>query len=302
MLETNQLRKSYGTNEVLKGVDLKVAAGEICTLIGPNGAGKSSLVSILCGTRNADSGSFRIACAGGGEGKGTNGIGCAPQELGLYPTLSARRNLLFFAGINGLKGRERRSRVERVAEELGIADILDKRVSSLSGGQKRRVHAAAAMAHSPGMLFLDEPTAGADIQARASMLEAVKRAAAAGCAVLYATHYLSEAETLGATVAILEGGRIMVRSSIGDFVEAHGVSRAILRFEGEAPRLEGWTAAGGCLEKAGPEPALAAARAVAGLGGAAGRLRGVEVLPASLESAYAALTGRAAAPKGGSDE
>ena len=186
MLEIEGLRKSYGKLRVLEGVDLRVAPGEVCGLIGPNGAGKTTLVSIVTGLRDADAGSVRVAGLDAASNrKAIRGIvGCAPQELGLYPTINVRANMEFFGRWNGVTGRQLSTRIDEVADALDLTNLLERRAGDLSGGQKRRLHTALAMLHAPRLLFLDEPTVGADVVARMKLLEAVKKIAADGCAVV----------------------------------------------------------------------------------------------------------------------
>jgi ABC-2 type transport system ATP-binding protein len=296
MLSIKGLKKSYGKVKALDGVDLSVAPGEVCALIGPNGAGKTTLVSIVAGLREADEGEVRVAGkdAFARRREIRSLIGCAPQDLGLYPTISVRANMEFFARWNGLGGRSLRARIDEVAEQVEVADLLDRRAGDLSGGQKRRLHAGLAMLHKPRLLFMDEPTVGADVAARMNLLEAVKRIAGEGCAVVYATHYLAEVEALGASVAVLEAGRIRERGPLAQVVARYGQARAELEFTGDAPSLPGWTREGSRLSITTQDPAAETARAIAALNGAASRLRGVRIVPSSLESAYLAITGHGA--------
>ncbi|HVO37852.1 MAG TPA: ABC transporter ATP-binding protein [Spirochaetia bacterium] len=297
MLHIEGLAKSYGELRALRGVDLHVAPGEVCGLIGPNGAGKTTLVSIVTGLRDADAGSVRVAGLDVSAGARANRkavrrlIGCAPQELGLYPTISVRANMEFFGRWNGVTGHTLQERIGEVADTLDLADLLNRRAGDLSGGQKRRLHTGLALLHSPRLLFLDEPTVGADVVARMRLLEAVKKIAARGCAVVYATHYLAEIESLGASVALLEGGVIVERGPLADVVSRHGQARAELEFTGDAPRLEGWQQKGSRLLLMTPDPASATAAAMTRLNGDSARLRGVRIVPASLESAYLSITG-----------
>jgi len=297
MLRIEGLKKSYGKLRVLEDVDLHVAPGEVCGLIGPNGAGKTTLVSIVTGLRDADAGSVCVAGLEAVPSSNANRkairriVGCAPQELGLYPTISVRENMEFFGLWNGVRGRALHARIDEVSDALDLADLLDRRAGDLSGGQKRRLHTGLAMLHAPRLLFLDEPTVGADVVARMKLLEAVKKIAADGCAVVYATHYLAEIESLGASVAVLEAGRIRERGPLAEVVARHGQSRAELEFKGEAPLLNGWQQKGSRLWAMTADPASATAAAIAKLNGDAARLRGVRIVPASLESAYLSITG-----------
>ena len=294
MLRIRGLSKSYGRVEVLRGLDLDVQPGEICGLIGANGAGKTTLVSIATGLRAADGGSVRI------EGLDVvhdlrrirSRIGVAPQDLGIYPTLSVRANLEFFGGLNGVRGAQLRRRITDVAVELSLQDLLSRRAGTLSGGQKRRLHTALALVHRSSLLFLDEPTVGADVVTRGKLLTVVQRLAGEGCAIVYATHYLAEIEVMGASVAILAGGVIQERGDLASVVARHGRSTAELEFAGAAPVLDGWAHDGAFVRITAPDPARAVAAAIASLDGAATRLRNVRIMPANLESAYLAVTGQ----------
>ena len=294
MLEIAGLRKAYGNHEVLRGVDLEARAGEIVGLLGPNGAGKTTLVLIVAGLRRADAGAVTVdgIDALAHPERAREVLGLAPQELGIYPVLSVERNLRFFAELSGLTGRRLRERVIEVADTLDLTKLLGQRASTLSGGQKRRLHTAMALVHEPKVLFLDEPTVGADVQTRNRILEVVRRRAEAGCAVVYTSHYLTEIEDLAATVAVLEAGRVVARGSLTDLVAQHGSPALRLTFEGPAPALEGFEVAGSIATLRTPDPARAAAGILGRLNGSTERLRSVDIVRPSLEAAYLALTGR----------
>ena len=298
MLQVRGLSKAYGRLEVLRGLDLDVRPGEICGLLGRNGAGKTTLVSIAAGLCAADGGSVRIDGLDASRDMRSirSRVGVAPQDLGIYPTLSVSANLACFGGLNGVRGSALRRRIAEVAEELSLHDLLSRRAGTLSGGQKRRLHTALALLHGAKLLFLDEPTVGADVVSRGELLAAVKRLANDGCAVVYATHHLAEVEDMGASVAILEGGVIQERGDLAVVVARHGRSTAELEFAGEAPVLAGWEHDGACIRRTAPDPARAAAAAIAALDGDATRLRNVRIVPANLESAYLAVTGHSPEP------
>jgi ABC-2 type transport system ATP-binding protein len=198
VLHAKDLRKSYRQVAALDGFDLDVEAGEIVGLIGHNGAGKSTFVSVVSGLVKADGGELRI---------GTKQIGVAPQTLGLYPTATVREHLRLFARLNGTRD------LGDVAADLLLTDLLDKKVKELSGGQQRRVQAATALVHRPRLLLLDEPTVGADPVTRDALLQAVRRHAERGAAVVYTTHYLPELDKLDATLAVAQHGRVIARGS-----------------------------------------------------------------------------------------
>ncbi|GGZ50235.1 ABC transporter ATP-binding protein [Streptomyces inusitatus] len=301
VLDVRELRKSYGDLTALDGVDLRVAAGEIVSLLGPNGAGKSTFVSIVAGLRRADSGSVEVAGvdAAADPGAARRMTGLVPQDLGVYPPLSTRRNLRLFGELAGLRGRELGARIGEVSRALSIETLLDRPVGELSGGQKRRAHTAMALLHRPRLLLLDEVTAGADIESRARLLDVVRELAADGSAVVYSTHYLQEVETLGASVALLEAGTVIARGSVRELVAGHSTPTVEFRFAGPAPLAadgrghEGFAERdGGVLRVTTRDPAATIATTVLALGEDAGRLRGVEIVEPSLETVYLALTGR----------
>jgi ABC-2 type transport system ATP-binding protein len=295
MLRVSGVTKAYGEQPVLRGVDLEVAPGQILGLVGANGAGKTTLISIVSGLRRCDAG--RVTVAGidalAHPKQAAGSIGLAPQELGIYPTLTVRENLYDFARLAGVGGRASRARTAEVAELLGLTDQLRLRADQLSGGQKRRLHTAMAILHRPRLLVLDEPTVGADVASRAGILEIVREMAVAGTAVLYTTHYLTELEQLDAEIAVLDSGVIGVRGSCREVVERWATASVALRFAGPAPALEGWIAAGPRLTptRAVADPGATAAAALVALGSRVSDLVGVDVTRPSLEAAYLAITG-----------
>ncbi|MQY27871.1 ABC transporter ATP-binding protein [Nocardia aurantia] len=215
MLVAEGLVKRYGGRNALDGFDLTVAPGEIAGLIGHNGAGKTTFVEIVTGLVRPDAGRVRVggldAVRAGRAARGL--LGVAPQEMALYHRATARENVRLFAGLAGLRGRARETRVADILGELMLTDVADEPTGALSGGQRRRVQAATAMVAAPPLLLLDEPTAGADPDTRTALLAAVKARAAAGAAVLYTTHYLPELADLGATLALARAGRVVARGT-----------------------------------------------------------------------------------------
>jgi ABC-2 type transport system ATP-binding protein len=293
VLHVEDLRKSYGPVTALQGVDLDVARGEIVSLLGPNGAGKTTLVSIVAGLRRADAGVVLV------DGRDASSrsvevrrcIGLAPQELGLYPVVSVRNNLLLFGRLAGMRGQTLRGRIDEVAEALDITDLLDRQGGTLSGGQKRRVHTAIALLHRPPLLLLDEATTGADVETRANILDLVRGLAEEGSAILYSTHYLQEVEDLGATVALLDQGRVIARGPVDELIAAHASPLVELTFHGDVPSVDGQgTVDGSRLRLKTVDPAATLAEILPRL--PAGSLDTVEIVRPSLEAVYLALTGR----------
>ena len=295
VLYVEGLSKSYGERQVLKSVDLEVMPGEILGLLGHNGAGKSTTISIIAGLREASAGQAWVngvdALKDSQAARRFHGV--APQDLGIYTTLTVRRNLRFFGELAGLRGKLLDERVEEIASALSLTPLLERPAGQMSGGEKRRLHTGMAMLHHPKLLILDEPTVGADVRTRAEILNVVKRLAAEGRAVVYSTHYMPEIEELGASVAILQGGEIIARGSIAELISRHSETAVELRFDGTPPALPGYDARvdGSLLRISTDEPTETAASAIASLGSDMARLRGVEVIRPSLESVYLKLTG-----------
>lgn len=298
MLEVLEVVKSYNGVSVLKGVTVGLGAGEILGLIGPNGAGKTTLVSIIAGLRKPDAGSVRI-----GEidvlrnpTRARRLIALAPQELGIYPTITVRENLVYFGELSGLSRHALSQRIDDVAELMHLTHLLSRRAHALSGGEKRRLHSAVALLSRAPLLLLDEPTAGADVRTRDDILRVVKLLADEGSAVLYTTHYMSEVEALEASVAILDEGEVIAQGPLDRLLAKFGHSAVELVFDGPAPSLtlgsEKVWVEDSSLRIMSDRPAAAAARAIGALGDDTARLQYVEIIHANLESAFLSLTGR----------
>jgi ABC-2 type transport system ATP-binding protein len=290
------LRKAYGGEPALRGVDLDVAEGEIVALLGPNGAGKTTLVSIVAGLRKADEGVVEVAGVDAlrRSREVRRLLGLAPQDTGIYPVVSVRQNLTLFGELSGLTRRDARRRADEVAEALAITDLLARQAGRLSGGQKRRVHTAIAFMHRPRLLLLDEATTGADVETRAHILELVRRLAAEGSAVLYSTHYLAEVGSLtGASVAVLDDGRVIARGDVAELVAAHAVPVLELSFHGDPPPLalpDAVVVDSRRVRIPAPDPAATLVAVLPDL--PPGLLESVEIVRPDLESVYLALTGR----------
>ncbi len=225
ILTVRELRKQYGDHEVVKGINFSVKDGEVFGLLGPNGAGKTQTISMLTGVIEPTSGTAEI---GGydirkqmNEVKKINGL--VPQDLALYPTLSARANLNFFGRIYGLRGKALKERVEDVLRVVALTDRADEAVENYSGGMKRRVNIATGLVHQPRLFFLDEPTVGVDPQSRNHIFESVMRLnRERGMSIVYTSHYMEEVELLCDRVAIIDKGEIIAMDSIKNLVAMLG--------------------------------------------------------------------------------
>ncbi|AFY40264.1 Fe(3+)-transporting ATPase [[Leptolyngbya] sp. PCC 7376] len=213
MLEINNLQKTYGKRQVLKGLTLHIQAGEIYGLLGPNGAGKTTTINILCNLLKGDRGEIRIA--GQSVSEATKKIiGVAPQENLLYKTLSCAENLRFFAKIYGIRGKNCDKRIDYCLDAVGLGDRRNSPVESLSGGMQRRMNVAVALVHNPQLLILDEPTTGLDIETRYDIWALIQQLRADGMTILLTTHLLDEAERLCQRIGVLKGGQIVAEGTL----------------------------------------------------------------------------------------
>ncbi len=229
LLEVADLRRSFGDLVAVDSVSLQVESGETYGLLGPNGAGKTTTISMICGLLEPDAGTVTVC----GEPISSRAIaprrhiGYVPQDLALYPDLTARENLTFFGRVQGLSGDALRSTVGAGLEVAGLDGRADDRVEDYSGGMKRRLNIAIGLLHQPRLLILDEPTVGVDPQSRNAILATVEGLADEGRAVVYTTHYMEEAQRLCDRVGIIDQGRL----------QAEGTRRELMALIGEGDRV-----------------------------------------------------------------
>ncbi len=298
----------------MDGVSFAVHPGEIFGLLGPNGAGKTTAISIISTLLKSDSGSVRI---GGYDvlkdpGRVRPLLGLVPQETGVYPMLSARENLEYFAGIQGIHGRELKLRIEEALEIGGLQKYADKpRVGYFSGGMRRRLNLAAGLVHRPRLLLLDEPTVGVDTQSRILILDNIKRLNREdGMAVLYTTHYIEEAESLCDRVAIMDHGRILACDDVGRLVASVSGTTIDVTLGQPSPDFAaalsesaGITSVTAlddhryAVQAADQERGLAALVGVAGRNGVT--FEALRIVPPSLEQVFLSITGRGLRDEGG---
>jgi ABC-2 type transport system ATP-binding protein len=276
LLKVDHLSFSYGDRSALDDLSLELRPGEILGLLGPNGAGKSTLMALATGLLEPRSGSVRTAGGDPRDPAVRARFGLAPQELALYDDLSAWENLLFFGRVQGLAGNGLALRARQVLAESGLTGRERDRVSTFSGGMKRRLNLAVALLHQPDLLLLDEPTAGVDPQSRLALYDLVLAQRAAGRGVLYATHYMEEAQRLCDHVAVLDQGRLLDCGAVPELLERHG-GPSIL----EAQR------AGGTIRRETTDPMGELLRLHA-----EGPLAAFTVRPPDLEQVFLRLTGR----------
>jgi ABC-2 type transport system ATP-binding protein len=216
-IEASSLRKTYkGGVVALDGLGFEVETGTVFGLLGPNGAGKSTTVKILTTMSRADSGEARVAgldVVRDAE-RVRRSIGVVGQRPGLDPDATGRENLEMQAELYGVRGRERRTRVDELLERLGLAEVSRRLAKTYSGGMQRRLDVALGLVHRPQVLFLDEPTTGLDPEARADLWQEIERLARnEEMTILLTTHYLEEADRLASELAIVDRGRIVAQGS-----------------------------------------------------------------------------------------
>ncbi|MBW1734936.1 MAG: ABC transporter ATP-binding protein [Deltaproteobacteria bacterium] len=223
VVEINGLRKSYGSGaEALAGVDLAVERGDCFGLLGPNGAGKTTLISILCGILAPSSGTVRVyGKLPGKDRRLRKRVALVPQDIALYPTLTARENLFYFGRMLGLSGRHLSDSVEKSVGFLDLAESSDRRVEQCSGGIKRRINLSVALLGQPGLLVLDEPTAGIDVQTRLNILEKIAELNRKGMTLVYTSHYIEEAQKVCNRVAVMDSGRVLTQGPLDEVISLH---------------------------------------------------------------------------------
>jgi ABC-2 type transport system ATP-binding protein len=306
MLECRGLRRCFGDLVAVDGVGFHIDPGETYGLLGPNGAGKTTTISMIAGLLERGAGEIVVA----GEPMTTHAvraksaIGYVPQDLAIYPDLSARENLMFFARLYSMPTAEAKRRSDEVLELTGLSDRAHDLTKKYSGGMKRRLNIGIGLLHQPKLLILDEPTAGVDPQSRNAILESVEGLSAEGKAVLYTTHYMEEAERLCDRVGIIDYGKLIAEGTPQELVSLVGErDRVHLTAAGDLaktaavledrPWVHQATATGDGIDLVVDDarenlPAILSDAAAAGTA-----VKSVEVTQPDLEAVFLHLTGRA---------
>ncbi len=213
--------KRYGSHVVLDYIDLDIQEGEIIGLLGPNGAGKTTLIQTLTGMTPFERGKVELfgQLKNPFSNQNKERIGLVTQEITVFEELTAKENLQFFAGVYGLKGQEKKKRVEEALEFVGLGEKGNKVPTKFSGGMKRRLNIACALTHQPEFLIMDEPTVGIDPQSRNYILEAVRKLRDNGTTILYTTHYMEEVQAIASRVVIMDQGQIIKEGTVEELID-----------------------------------------------------------------------------------
>ena len=305
-IQVHHLQKWFGEFTAVKNASFEVQQGEIFSLLGPNGAGKSTTISMLsCLLEPSGGEAFVMGHAVTSEAQAVKAsIGVVPQEIALYPDLSARENLSFWGKMYGLRGKALNQRVDEVLDIIGLADRQKDRVEKFSGGMKRRVNIGAALLHKPEVIIMDEPTVGIDPQSRRHILDNVKALNEQGMTVLYTTHYMEEAQELSDHIAIMDQGEVIACGTHTELVKMVGeLDRIDLTLNCESERvMADWQATAGVhrifaedghLTILAEDSNLVLPHLFEAATRAKARITSVDIQEPNLESVFLHLTGKA---------
>lgn len=240
IVNITDLRKSFGDVTAVDGISITVEPGEIHGILGPNGAGKSTTINCMTGLLPYDGGTVTYE-NGQPISKWKRNIGYVPQDLAIYPDLSAEENVRFFCSLYGFKGSELRKRTEDALDFVGLLEVKRKKASEFSGGMKRRLNLACGIVHSPKLIIMDEPTVGIDPQSRNRILENVRALNKDGATIIYTTHYMPEVEEICNKITVIDHGKVIASGTKEAIIDEMGKDREIdVTFFGDAAALSGF--------------------------------------------------------------
>lgn len=217
-LRVENVWKKYGSNQALRGTSFSVKAGERLALLGPNGAGKTTLIRTMCGRIRPDSGRVLLFDRPIQEPSVLQQLGVIPQDLAIYPDLTARENLECFGRLHGLRSTRLKDRVDWALDWIGLTDRAHDLTSKFSGGMKRRVNIACGVLHKPRVLLLDEPTVGVDPQSRQRIFDMLDELHFQGTSIVLTTHHLDEAEQRSDRIVIVDHGQVIAEGELSELI------------------------------------------------------------------------------------
>ncbi|KAF0207912.1 MAG: antibiotic transport system ATP-binding [Actinobacteria bacterium] len=305
IVEVTDLVKRFGDFTAVDGVSFSIEEGEIFGLLGPNGAGKTTTISTISCLLAPDGGDVTV----GGHSVRSDvtavkrELGVVPQEIALYPTLSAGENLAFWGRMYGLSGAALKKAVDDALLLAGLEDRSKERVEKYSGGMKRRINIAAGILHTPRVLLMDEPTVGIDPQSRNHILETVKELNGKGMTVLYTSHYMEEVEFLCDRIAIMDHGKIIAMGTLNELravvggmdvvdVKVESVSDLVLEQVRAIPGVKQATRTEDALQVLTPGSGSVLGKLVATLESEGSHVTSIAVTEPNLESVFLHLTGK----------
>lgn len=218
-LQANDIRKRFGKSQALDGVSFSLGSGEHLALLGPNGAGKTTLIKSISGRVSPDKGTFTLFGHPLTD-QNRSRLGIVPQEIAIYPKLTARENLEIFGGLYGIPASEIKHRVEWALQWTGLSDRASDVASQFSGGMKRRLNIACGILHEPKVVLLDEPTVGVDPQSREKIFEMLNELQHQGTSLLLTTHQLEDAEAHCDRIVIIDHGKVIAQGTRSELIES----------------------------------------------------------------------------------
>ena len=305
IVDARGLSKRFGDLVAVDDVSFSIQQGEIFGLLGPNGAGKTTTISMISTLIKGEAGDVKV------DGRSVlddaagvkRSLGIVPQEIALYPTLSAAENLAFWGKMYGLSGAALKDAVAEALKLAGLEDRAKERVEKYSGGMKRRINIAAGILHKPKVLLMDEPTVGIDPQSRNHILQTVKQLNASGITVLYTSHYMEEVEFLCDRIGIMDHGKIIAMGTLNELRDVVGgmdvvsanvteISDAVLSAVRAIPGVESANSAEGTIEVLTKSSGSVLGRLVSTLESEGAHVTSIAVVEPNLESVFLHLTGK----------
>lgn len=242
-IQIANVSKRYKTSDTdsLKDVNISIKTGDRFGILGPNGAGKTTLISIICGVMPSTKGYIDYSVNNTpidlGSFKKKNGF--VPQDYAFYQELSPVQNLEYFGALYGLSRKEIKDNSIEILDKLGLSEVADKKINTFSGGMKRRINLAIGIIHKPSFLFLDEPTAGVDVQSRNAIMKLLTKLNNQGTTIIYTSHLLSEVENFCNNIALLDNGELVIQDSLLNLLnkyQSNDLESLFISLTGEAFR------------------------------------------------------------------